>query len=209
MASRSIAAETALRKADPVPNAAARRVTEVECQEAVFEPGARVLQRVAAPRAFRVQNRVFLARDPADDVGFPGLEAHHLQVLDSGKCECQFRQVGQAGSAGIGLPVVGIALQNDALARHELLQPEWAKPGNRRRRRAKGPDLVQLPFAIRAFQQVAWEHRDAVENPLPDRIDPRQYEDHPVGSSLRTVIGLPSRSQKLRCGELICSSRKT
>src|SRR5260370_41714526 len=106
------------------------------------------------------------------------MEVGDLGIVGGEKQEDQFIQIGEALTLAVRLPVVGIAPQNHALARHILLQPEWPQPNNLRCRTATPPNLRKASLLIRFFQNMLWQNGKTIKEPFSSRVRLAQFKNY-------------------------------
>ena len=80
----------------------------------------------------------------------------------------------------IDLPVERIALEDEPLARDVFADAEGPQPRQHLRGGRQSPDLRQASLGVRALEEMARQHRQAVEQPLANRVRLRQVHLHRV-----------------------------
>src|SRR6266446_8937039 len=145
-------------------------VVQVEYQEVVFQAGPYIRQ-LRSDAGFLTRKQVVVLRaEPADNVGLPRLESHHLRILRAHEQEYEFVQVWQPLVLLVDFPVIRIAFYNDPLPRHVLLEAERAQSGDLGSLHIQRPSLRKVAFVILLLQQMFREHRQTVEQSFGRRI---------------------------------------
>jgi hypothetical protein len=208
MACRSIAADIARRKSSwpnhvlpPGQRRARGAVAQVEDQEVVFEARADVDGVVlAAGQRFEL-----LGGGTAHHVEFTGLESQQLGIGAGNRQQHQPIEVGKGLAVPIALPVVGVALEHDALAGHDFAHPERSGADDRRRRRGDRPLLRQRAGGVRCPEHVPGQDGDAVEHPIGDRVRLGERDDDGEVVDLAHADRLAGDNQQvaLRRGEFL------
>src|SRR6267378_1923028 len=140
---------------EPLPT----EVVEVEYQKVVFQAGPYIRQ-LRTDAGFLTRKQVVVLRaKPADNVGLPRLESHHLRVLRAHEQEYEFVEVRQPLVLLVNFPVIRIAFYNDPLPRHVPLEPERAQSGDLGYLHIQGPSLRKVAFVILLLHKMFREHR--------------------------------------------------
>jgi len=80
----------------------------------------------------------------------------------------------------IGLPVIGIAFQQNTLTWPILLNAKRSQPDQLGGRRIQRPRLLELAFTIRLFQDVTRQNRKTVKQPLGRGVRAGKREAHRI-----------------------------
>src|SRR5262249_32269395 len=152
----------------------------VKEKKAVFKPGTDVLDGVSAARLIPPEHSRVLEVEPADYVRLAGLKPHHLHILAGSEEERQLIEVRKARPGGVLFPIKRIALQDQPLPGKILLQTKGPEARQLAGSSPQTPGLIELTLPIRALEPAPREDRNAVENPLADGVDARQFESHPI-----------------------------
>jgi signal transduction histidine kinase len=97
-------------------------VVGAPAQKRVVEPGPAVDHFVVPVRLISRQNGEIRRAHTGDDVGLPRLEPHRLRVFARDEEKHDPVEIGQRLPLAVHLPIKRVALENDPLARHVLLE---------------------------------------------------------------------------------------
>ncbi len=89
----------------------------------------------------------------------------------------------------VDFPVIRVALKDDPLARHDLLESERTQADDALRIREKAPRARELAALIGLFESMAGQDVERVEQPFARGIGPGELE----GDTTRTELARPDR----------------
>src|SRR5712692_6064739 len=97
----------------------------------------------------------------------------------------------------IRFPVVGIALQDQPLARDVFLQTKWAESRPSACGGCQRPSLVKLYFLVGLFEEMPRQDVESVKEPLSCSVGLRKLKDQRVGVQFSKGDRLTPNNQEI------------